>query len=662
MAPIAASDAPTNRLVSKLAAKTDEATESTAVVDKGPSATQNGQADQADQAGKADKADNGDTQAEEEEEEVPKGSVAEAKSLYQKKDSDGKYQWVIEEPKDVEEAAENKETARFAFLVRKKKSYDSRKKYEIDSIIVQSPLLKKCLGIVLKDYPGITTTLDRLVFRAPFHPFVHRWSRLCSLLDSEATKDETTRKHLQLFHDVLYEELKDAIAAKKDLVKNGVITFEHIWTIFEPGTLVFGVADGKERVYQLNGSMVLTDQKRGLDFLRLQVWCVDWDGEKFGQHHDFLSDYEFEGTTPITSLEAFPLEFHPRKEDLIQRLVVRGKIFEQFAGYHYQAYRGVALGYGRCGMVKHNIESRIIIDCDAHNRFLPNYAVFWGALGKSIKVPSSMDTDSEDELDEDDDSDHDSNEDSVDDYLSTPDTDTTANTVKVKHRPLTAQELLLAVPYVRGYAIKAKKWLWFFVDQIEPIKFAENAFASLVLPAEQKTLIRAFVESQVKYKDTFDDVIAGKGRGMIMLLAGPPGVGKTLTSESVAEDMRVPLYMMSAGDLGLDPSDIEESLSLVLDMVSKWNAVLLLDEADVFLEARSTHDLERNKMVSIFLRVLECAFLSPLCSARADLISDYEGVLFLTTNRVSSSLCPHTRTCSFREMPFVVLVLSYLIF
>ncbi len=44
---------------------------------------------------------------------------------------------------------------------------------------------------------------------------------------------------------------------------------------------------------------------------------------------------------------------------------------------------------------------------------------------------------------------------------------------------------------------------------------------------------------------------------MIMLLAGPPGVGKTLTSESVAEDMRVPLYCMSAGDLGLDPSGIE---------------------------------------------------------------------------------------------------------
>ena len=103
-----------------------------------------------------------------------------------------------------------------------------------------------------------------------------------------------------------------------------------------------------------------------------------------------------------------------------------------------------------------------------------------------------------------------------------------------------------------------------------------------------------------------------------MLLSGPPGVGKTLTAESVAEVMRVPLYMLSAGDLGTDPKQVEQTLSTTLTMTTKWKAVLLLDEADVFLLARNTHDLERNKLVSIFLRVLEY----------------YQGFLFLTTNRI----------------------------
>lgn len=62
--------------------------------------------------------------------------------------------------------------------------------------------------------------------------------------------------------------------------------------------------------------------------------------------------------------------------------------------------------------------------------------------------------------------------------------------------------------------------------------------------------------------------------------------------------MRAPLYMMSAGDLGLDSRTVESSLSNVLEMCTKWNAILLLDEADVFLEQRSAHDLERNKLVS----------------------------------------------------------------
>lgn len=78
-----------------------------------------------------------------------------------------------------------------------------------------------------------------------------------------------------------------------------------------------------------------------------------------------------------------------------------------------------------------------------------------------------------------------------------------------------------------------------------------------------------------------------------------------MTAESVAETMRTPLYTMSASDLGFSSRDVEKSLSKVLELTAKWNAVLLLDEADVFLEARSAHDLERNKLVSIFLRILE---------------------------------------------------------
>lgn len=160
----------------------------------------------------------------------------------------------------------------------------------------------------------------------------------------------------------------------------------------------------------------------------------------------------------------------------------------------------------------------------------------------------------------------------------------------------------------------------FFIESVGEVEWNGHAFDTLVLPEDTKEMLHGFVESQVESQNTFDDVIQGKGRGIIMLLSGPPGVGKTLTAESVAESMHIPLYTISAGDLGMDPYEVENTLQDILEMVAKWKAILLLDECDVFLEARTSHNLERNRLVSIFLRTLEY----------------YQGILFLTTNRVSN--------------------------
>lgn len=173
---------------------------------------------------------------------------------------------------------------------------------------------------------------------------------------------------------------------------------------------------------------------------------------------------------------------------------------------------------------------------------------------------------------------------------------------------LTDTQRLIATPILYGYSLKDKKWLEFYVDGMKDIVWNSQAFDSLVLPDTQqdlKQLILAFADAQSKDDDSFDDIIQGKGRGIIVLLSGPPGVGKTLTAESVAEVMKVPLYVLSAGDLGTSASKVEQTLKGVLDVVPRWKAVLLLDEADVFMEARNSTDLERNELVSIFLRMLE---------------------------------------------------------
>lgn len=65
------------------------------------------------------------------------------------------------------------------------------------------------------------------------------------------------------------------------------------------------------------------------------------------------------------------------------------------------------------------------------------------------------------------------------------------------------------------------------------------------------------------------------------------------------------MYIVGAGDLGITASDLDKNLTQIFRIVSSWGAIVLIDEADVFMEQRSVHDLQRNAIVAVFLRHLE---------------------------------------------------------
>lgn len=118
----------------------------------------------------------------------------------------------------------------------------------------------------------------------------------------------------------------------------------------------------------------------------------------------------------------------------------------------------------------------------------------------------------------------------------------------------------------------------------------------------------------------FNDIVEGKGEGTLFLLFGPPGVGKTLTAEAMAESLHLPLYSVSMGELGTSADVLEERLGGVLALCAQWGALVLLDEAEILLERRSKGDVVRNAMVCVMLRLLEF----------------FHGILFLTCNRVTA--------------------------
>ena len=169
-------------------------------------------------------------------------------------------------------------------------------------------------------------------------------------------------------------------------------------------------------------------------------------------------------------------------------------------------------------------------------------------------------------------------------------------------------------PYVLMFHLELHHHLWVHVEDIEPYQYRPGLKQKLVLPEEQTDLIDILT---AEMDVLMDDIVAGKSGGTTVLCAGPPGVGKTLTAEVYSEIIKRPLYRVHSGQLGLNVASMEVSLKNALMRAQRWGAVMLIDEADIYIRRRDD-DMTMNAVVGVFLRVLEY----------------FNGLLFLTTNRV----------------------------
>lgn len=188
---------------------------------------------------------------------------------------------------------------------------------------------------------------------------------------------------------------------------------------------------------------------------------------------------------------------------------------------------------------------------------------------------------------------------------------------RVSYEALPDSAFVTMSPFLYGFSFASKEWGEFYVENVNDITFREDAYENLVMDSFRKDLMFGLVDTDM---DSTSDFIDGKGGGLIFLLSGEPGVGKTFTAEAIAEKLQRPLYTIGVGELGTNVSTLEKKLTEILNMVQTWKAVLLIDECDIFLEKRTSDDIERNAMVGVFLRKLEY----------------YSGVLFLTTNRANN--------------------------
>lgn len=365
----------------------------------------------------------------------------------------------------------------------------------------------------------------------------------------------------------LADFFKDKIEQYDKMSADGKITFDHLSKLFTIGT-EFAATNNGELVGSVVHGCRVQPGMFGEKYFIITGMFITSNGKDFVHSQKDFSVSQFRGLQKVEDLSVRPMTEEDRKI-----LTERGKIFKKFGlGAHYVKYDGNMFRNTPYGPQYFKADGRAMTDVIGFNSVNPNYGTQRSGGNNAQAV---------------------CNEDIPEDLL------------------------YMTWPFFQGFSFTAKQWGEMYVKNMSDIKFDSDAFDYLVLDETKKELAKALITNT---DIGFTDIISGKSGGCIFLLHGPPGTGKTLTCEAIAELLQKPLYSITVGELGTTPDQLEGRLSKILDIANSWNSVILIDEADVFLEKRAENDIQRNALVSIFLRLLE----------------RHQGVMFLTTNRLNS--------------------------
>ncbi|KAK6365423.1 hypothetical protein LTR64_008792 [Lithohypha guttulata] len=464
---------------------------------------------------------------------------------------------------------------------------DEQRVYYVD---VHAAGLRDMLREVLEDVHWLSLKDEKLELEQNL--LYHYLPTLQTYLD-KCTQDKTwpqvDREALRYLLSTMKTRTADTTARLQSLLETGKITYELLWALFPPNTLVLAMCPGSKQVRCLRFQLAYKDKTaQGVEHLVLQCEYVDYDGKILGWVIEHLRLDRFHGAALITSLPIYPIDHYPDRQ-ISQVLIRRGRRFIELMGSHHGVYRGTAFLQVKDEYKRLAIQSEIMVDANEFSKVYPGYARLMSRWVEAEYIFPHV-TQSHRVMDR--------------------SLDSTA---------LTDEELMVCPPTVLGCSLRLKFWGEFVVNHIHPVQWPSDSFEQVAIPDDIKTTLLSL--TQEYFTSPRGGPAAEIGtvrRGNRILLHGPPGVGKTLTAQALALHYRRPLYSISSADISSDARELDMQLPQFFQAAVAWNAVLLMDEADIFLQARSPVTLERNRLVGIFLQQLEY----------------FPGIMILTTNRI----------------------------
>ncbi|KAF2459597.1 P-loop containing nucleoside triphosphate hydrolase protein [Lineolata rhizophorae] len=482
-------------------------------------------------------------------------------------------------PFDLISNMDNKPTTLFdeyCMVVTRKYSQDN--KLESTTLKIQSPFIVTALRNIIKYSPDVPLDVSDVIdIGDPPAIIYHYRHELATYACQIAGADENslqTKLHINYLLAYLRVCMGDDMDQCEAHLAKGLIKYDWLWMLYRPGTLVY--SSGADQLYFFERSEYV-ECGGGHAFI-VHCHVINYDGVSVGKEVRKVIFAQFSGPRELSWLDLLPLEYCDDVDGLKRRLTERGRVFLSLRGVHQRA---------------HPEHGRVIVDCKTYQQRVFPKEMYKKRMKIESKSSCVCRVCSKKVAQTKDDYDH-------------------------ELRELSEEEMMLCSATVYGFTLKHHKWKEFRVNDLAEIDWKTDAIRGLVMDDAQKKVILSLVTSRLFVEGKETGVVEGKGKGLVVLLHGTPGTGKTLTAECVCEHLRRPLYIVGGGELGIKPADLERNLKDILALSARWNAITLIDEADIFLEQRSATDLARNSLVSVFLRELEY----------------FTGILFLTTNRV----------------------------
>ncbi|KAJ1713082.1 hypothetical protein NYO67_4749 [Aspergillus flavus] len=114
------------------------------------------------------------------------------------------------------------------------------------------------------------------------------------------------------------------------------------------------------------------------------------------------------------------------------------------------------------------------------------------------------------------------------------------------------EDLHLLPSRLFGYSLQDRRFVAFDVKNLRRTEEDRDMFSILIINRNHEAILRALVESHFIRKEINEtrgiatisqDIVQNKGRGLVILLQGVPGVGKPSTAETIASNFQKPLLL-----------------------------------------------------------------------------------------------------------------------